>query len=154
MLRALRLNASEMRNTIFVYAIINCIAYIVLLLSCKYLNVLHITGLRMLNYVLFTFISFYQLHHLIKKYKGYLPFLQVYMISLFTGAASFFLFAVFIFFYTWFDPYLNDLYLDVSDSNRFIPALLIFFEGTGGSIIVAFIVMKYANRYADGEIEV
>jgi hypothetical protein len=33
-------------------------------------------------------------------------------------------------------------------------ALLIFFEGVGGSIIIALVAMMYSDRYEDGEAKI
>ena len=155
MLHEAKISITKMRNNIIAFGIINCIIYVILVLLFKYLNLLHISGLRMLNFFPLAFVSMYQVHYLVKNNNGYIPFLQVFTNTFFTGTFSFLLFSVFLFFYTWFDPYMEPLYFDVAQgSNRFIPAFLLFAEGSGGSIIVAMVIMKYANRYADSEAKI
>ncbi len=41
--------------------------------------------------------------------------------------------------------------MDSNSQNKMVAAMLVFFEGSGGSIIVALIAMFYAGRYQDGE---
>ncbi len=152
MLREAKISLTKMRNTIIFFGIINCCIYILLFLIFKYLNLLHISGLRMLNFFPLAFTSMYQVHYLVKKNKGYIPFLQAFTNTFFTGTVSFLLFSAFLFFYTFYDPYIQPLYFDMQENtNRIIPAFLLFAEGSGGSIIVAMVIMKYANRFTDGE---
>ena len=146
---------SKIKKSILVYSIINCLCYIIFLMLFKFFSLLHIWGLRMINYAILGVISLYQVKHWIKEYKGYVRFLKVFATVLVTGVFSFALFAAFIFVYSWFDPYLNELYVTHSVGQiRLIPSVVIFFEGTGGSIVVALIAMIYASRYEDGEVSV
>ena len=87
-----------------------------------------------------------------KLFKGYIPFLQVLTITFFTGTVSFFLFSIFIFGYSFFDPYLNSLFImDTEGMPRIAPPMLVFFEGSGVSIIVGLITMIYSEKFSDKE---
>ena len=152
MLRSAKISISKMKREIFIYGLISGILYIVSLLSFKYLNLLHIRTLRIFNYVALTLISLYQVHHWIKKSGGYIPFLEVFFTVLFTGAFSFAILGIFIFIYSFSDPYLTELFIVSSnDHSKLVPAIVVFFEGSGASIIVSLIVMLYASKFEEGE---
>jgi hypothetical protein len=152
MLKAANISLEQNKRSIIIFGLVNCVAYIILVLSFKYLSLLHIWGLRMANYVTLTFISIWQVRHWIKVSGGYVPFLQAFFTALFTGSFSFILFGAFIFFYSFSDPYLAALYItDPETQTRLIPPIVLVLEGTGASIIVALIVMLYASRFEEGE---
>jgi hypothetical protein len=107
----------------------------------------------MVNYVILCIISIYQVRHWIKTYKGCVPFLEAFIFVFITGSFSFVLFAAFLFIYSWFDPFLNELYVThVLGQLRLVPSVIIFFEGGGGSVIIGLIAAIYASRYEDGEV--
>ncbi|MES2679067.1 MAG: hypothetical protein V4635_04245 [Bacteroidota bacterium] len=152
MLKAAIITDTATRKSLIIFAIANCILFIIAVISFKYLNLLHFWGLRITNYVIVTLISIYQVNRLIRNNGGYVPFLKAFVLTLFTGIFSFMLFAAFIYVYSFFDPYLAKMFITGSDdSNRLIPAMIVFFEGSGASIIVALIAMVYASRFEDGE---
>jgi hypothetical protein len=152
-MKAANIPFSKIKKSILVYSVIACLCFIVFVLLLRFFNLLHVWGLRMANYAIFCVISMYQVRHWIKQYKGYVRFLKVFAVSLTTGAAAFTMFAVFLFIYSWFDPYLNEMYVTHSiGQQRLIPSVIVFFEGTGGSIIIALIAAIYASRYEDGEV--
>ena len=152
MLSEAKISFSKMKKNIFLFGIINCAIYIILFFAFKYLNFKDITGLRVINYVALTLVSLYQIHNLIKQRHGYMPFLDSFCLTFFTGTWSFMLFSAFIYIYSWCDPYLHELFImDSSSQNKLVAAMLVFFEGSGGSIIIALIAMFYAGRYQDGE---
>jgi hypothetical protein len=127
--------------------------YILLLFFSKFTNLLHVTGLRLINYVALCVISIVLVRRQIRKYKRPLPFLQVFAVVFGLGVWSFALFALFLYFFSWFDPLLNQLYITQTLGQiRLVPSVVVFFEGTGGSIIVALTVMLYASRFEDGEV--
>lgn len=155
MLKAAQLSFSTMRSSIFTFGAANAGIFILFAIAFKYLNLLHIWGLNMINYVVLTLLSLYQVNHWIKTGKGYVPFLQVFFTILFTGAVSFILFGAFILIYSLSDPLLAKMYITHADSaGRLVGPILLFFEGTGGSIIVGLIASFYAARYEDGEVPV
>jgi hypothetical protein len=155
MIKAAKISFTESKKNIFIYGAINCIIYIFLFILLKYFNVNDLTGLRIGNYVILGLVSLFQTHQLIKQKNGYVPFLQSFFITLFTGACSFFFFAIFVFIYSRCDPYLPVLFnMESTDLNKSISAILVFVEGSGGSIIVALITMFYANRYEDEEAKI
>jgi hypothetical protein len=152
MLKAANISLEKNKRSILIFGLVNCLVYILLVLGFKYLGLLHIWGLRMANYVTLTLVSIWQVRHWIKVSGGYVPFLQAFFTALFTGSCSFILFGGFIFFYSFFDPYLAPLYItDPETQTRLIPSILVALEGSGASIVVALIVMLYASRFEEGE---
>src|SRR6218665_2190936 len=152
MLKAANISLEKNKISILVFGLINCIAYIVLVLCFKYLGLLHIWGLRMANYVVLTLVSIWQVRHWIRESKGYVPFLQAFFSTIFTGVFFFILFGAFIFIYSFSDPYLAAMYIADPDTQAWlIPPVVLVLEGTGASIIVGLIVMLYASRFEDGE---
>jgi uncharacterized membrane protein len=105
-----------------------------------------------INYIALTLVSLYQVHRLVKQIGGYIPFLQTFCMIFFTGSWSFVLFGIFIFIYSWADPYLNELFnIDADNQSKLVSAIQVVFEGLGASIIIALIAMYYSSRYEDGE---
>lgn len=149
MLRAAKITSTRARNNILFFSVLNCLCYIAFMMVVKYTGLLHITGLRAVNYVILAILSLLQIRRLIRRFHGYIPFLEALTITFITGTLSFFLFSLFIFGYSFVDPYLNSLFImDIGDMSRLIPPLLVFFEGSGISIIIGLITMEYAARSA------
>lgn len=142
-----------MRNSIFSYAGTACLLYIAFLLLMKLINLMHVTELRMVNYVLLCLICIYQIKRWVNKTGSYIPFLQVFFTAFFTGLFSFVFFCVFLLVYTKFDTELNELFVQNAPATfRFLPSIVIFFEGSAASIIVALINLQYFRRYEEGEV--
>jgi hypothetical protein len=122
------------------------------MLVMKLAGFLEITELRMVNYVILCLVCMYEIRKWVRDRETYVPFLQVFGTSFFTGLWSFFLFSVFLFVYAKFDPQLTELFAQqplVVFSN--FPSILIFFEGSAVSIIVALINLQYFRRFEEGE---
>ncbi|PBQ34060.1 hypothetical protein CNR22_20515 [Sphingobacteriaceae bacterium] len=152
MLKAARITIFKARKTIVFFSALNFLFFIGFMMLVKYTGLLHITGLRTVNYVFLTVFSLLHINRLIKELKGYIPFLQVMSITFFTGTISFFLFSIFLFFYSFSDPYLNSMFImDTEGMSRLVPPLLVFFEGSGISIIVGLITMIYSEKFSDKE---
>lgn len=151
MLHSEVLSVSRMKKEIVTFAILNCVLYIVFLLSFKYLNLLHVYGLRMINYLVFGVLSVIEIRRLVKLYGAPIPFLQSFFLILCTGALSFFLLGVFLLLYSFVDPMLNPFYATHYNGIRLVPSVFIFFEGTGASIIIGLISMLYASQFESGE---
>ena len=155
MIKAARISLGKAKKSIFTFALINCVVYIVLVLTFKYANLLHIWGLRMSNYAALSLISILQVRQWIKANKGYLPFLEAFFTILFTGALASLFFGGFMLVYSLYDPYLATMYVtDPGLQSMVIPAIVLVLEGTGASIIVALIVMFYAGRFEEGEAKI
>ena len=155
MLKAAKISATTMQRSIFTFAVINCAFYILFALSFKFLNMLHIWGLNMINFFALGVISIFQVHNWIRKTGGYVPFLQAFFTVLFTGSVSFILFAFFILIYSLSDPYFAKLFIThTENTGRLIAPIVVFFEGTGGSIIIGLIASFYAARYEDQEVPI
>ena len=142
----------KIKKNILFFAALNFAVYVILFLGFKYFNLLNITGLRMVNYITLTLISLYQIHAITKSKNGYIPFLKSYIITFVTGTLSFMFFSIYIFIYSWLDPLLYELFImDANGESKIISAMLIFFEGSGGTIIISLIAMFYSGRYQDNE---
>ena len=153
MLHAAKISLTKMRNSILTYGFISCLFYIGFLLLMKMLNLMHITELRMVNYVILCLICMYQIKRWVFKTGAYVPFLQVFCTALFTGICSFAFFSAFLFVYTRFDNDLNELF--IQNTNTFLsslPTVIVFLEGSAISIIVALINLQYFRRYEEGEV--
>ena len=147
-------SSSFSKRKIFIYGILNCVVYIILFMVFRCSNLMHFSGLRMLNYVSLFLISLYQINRWVKQIGTYIPSLQAFSAIFFTGSWSFMLFGGFIFAYSLFDPYLTESYFNTYGKLHSWSALLIFFEGVGGSVIIALVAMMYSDRYEDGEAKV
>lgn len=154
-LRAAKISFASARKSILIFALINCSLYIVLALTFKYLNLLHVWGLRMSNYAVLIFVCIWQVRHWVKSRRGYVPFLEAFFTALFTGSLASVLFGAFIFVYSLSDPYLAPMYVaDAGLQSLVIPPVMLVVEGAGASIIVALIVMLYASRFEEGEAKI
>jgi hypothetical protein len=112
----------------------------------RLLNILHVYGVDMVNYVVLCIICFYQTKKRLER-QGYVSFLATFGITLFTGVISFFAFAFFIFVYSRIDPYLKEVYLHIpGNSQELTPFILIFFEGSAAVIIISLIVALYSEK--------
>jgi len=147
-------SSSLSKRKIFIYGILNCVIYIILFMAFRCFNLLQFSGLCMLNYVTLFLLSLYQINRWVKQIGTYIPSLQAFIAIFFTGAFSFMLFAGFIFVYSLFDSYVTELYFNTYGKLHSWSALLIFFEGVGGSIIIALVAMMYSDRYEDGEAKI
>ncbi len=139
------------KKKIVVFGLLNCGVYIILFMSFKYFNLLHFSGLRMLNYITLFLISLYEINRWVKQIGTYIPSLYAFSTIFFTGALSFFFFTGFIFTYSLFNADVTELYFDTYGKINSSSSVLIFFEGLAGSMIVALIAMMYSDRYEDGE---
>lgn len=153
MLEPARISLPKVRKSIIVWGALSCLAYIVFLFIMKAAGLLHITGLRMVNYVLLFFVCFIGIKRWVTRSEHYVPFLTVFTTALLTGAVSFVLFSIFLSLYSQFDTELNSLFREnAPETLRGIPAAVVLFEGVAVSIITAFINMQYFRRYEEGEV--
>ncbi|MGZ3862304.1 MAG: hypothetical protein ACXVPN_16775 [Bacteroidia bacterium] len=119
----------------------------------KQLNLLHVTELRGVNYLILFAACMIQIRHWMKKHGTYVPFLQVLSSSLFTGIWSFALYCIFLSIYTRYNTYLAGLFVEHARGfTGDFPSVIVLFEGAGISIIIAFINMQYFRRYEEGEV--
>jgi hypothetical protein len=146
--KQVRPTSAAMKKNILMYGALNAGLYIILFLVFRLFGFLHFIGLRMINYIVLCLMSFYQINKFAKENGGGLPFLTSAVITLCTGTFSFFLFALFIYIFSFVDPYLSMVYFDVSNSHQheLTPFILILFEGSGACIIIALIIMMYAEK--------
>ena len=152
MLHAAKISLTKMRNSIFLHGLIACLLYIGYLLTMKTLNLMHITELRLFNYVILCLVCMYQIKKWVIKTGAYVPFLHVFTTAFFTSMLSFILFSAFLYIYTMVDAELNQLFIEnAKDIFSFFPTLVILFEGSAISIIVALINLQYFRRYEEGE---
>ncbi|HEY1040845.1 MAG TPA: hypothetical protein VGF30_15625 [Bacteroidia bacterium] len=153
MLHAAKISARKTRNSILAYGFVASLLYAVFLLTMKMVNLMHVTELRMVNYVILFFVCMIQIKRWITKTGAYVPFLKVFTMSFFTGIFSFLVFNLFLYIYTQFDVELNKLFIEtVAKPFQFQPTVVIMLEGSAISIIVAFINMQFFRRYEEGEV--
>src|SRR5688572_2994587 len=107
MLRTTRTSFEKAKRNIILFALITCACYVIFMLVVKYTGLLHISGLRMVNYAILGILSIFQVKSLARQ-ELHFPFLEVFSVTIVTGTISFFLFSIFLFFYSFFDPYLNN----------------------------------------------
>ena len=153
MLHEAKISFVKMRNSILSYGFISSLLYIVFLLLMKVAGLIHVTELRMINYVILCLVIIYQIKRWVFKTGAYVPFLQVFFTALFTGITSFVFFSVFLFLFTRLDPEFNALFIQhTPQAFLFFPTITILCEGAAVSIIVAFINLQYFRRYEEGEV--
>jgi hypothetical protein len=143
---------SKVRTTVLIYGTICCVLYIIFLLLMKAVGLMHVTELRMVNYVILCLMCLFEIRKWIRTRHTYVPFLQVFATAFFTGLWSFLLFSAFCYVYSNYDEELRRLFFE----NTYgvfpnVPSIVLFFEGSAASIIVAFINMQYFRRYEEGE---
>lgn len=139
-------------RSVLIHGGISCVLYIVFMLIMKLAGFLEVTELRMVNYVILCLVCMYEIRKWVRDRETYVPFLQVFCTAFFTGLWSFFLFSVFLFVYAKFDPQLTALFAQqpMVVFNNF-PSIMIFFEGSAVSIIIALINLQYFRRFEEGE---
>ena len=143
---------AQMKKSIVICGIICCTMYIAFLLLMKSVNLMQITQLRFINYVILFFACMYQIKKWINKNRTYVPFSQVFCATFLIGIWSFILYSIFLFIYSKFDTQLADLFIThASAYSENIPFVVIIFEGSAISIIIAFINMQYFRRYEESE---
>jgi len=143
---------SKVTKSVLTYGSISCVFYILFMLIMKVAGFLEVTELRMVNYVILCLVCLYEIRKWVKNRETYVPFLQVFGTAFFTGLWSFFLFSVFLFVYSKFDAQLSALFAQQHVALfHNVPSILIFFEGSAVSIIVALINLQYFRRYEEGE---
>ena len=59
MLEPARIPLSKVRRSIIVWGVLSCLTYIVFLFVMKAAGLMHVTGLRVINYVLLFFVCFF-----------------------------------------------------------------------------------------------
>ena len=153
MLEPAKIPLPKVRKSILIWGLLCCLGYVVLLLIMKVAGLMHITGLRTLNYAVLFIVCFVGIKRWVTQTEHYVPFLTVFLTSFLTGVFSFVVFCVFLMFYTAYDTELMDLFRTHAPAGfRSVPSAVVLFEGSAVSIIVAFINMQYFRRYEEGEV--
>jgi hypothetical protein len=153
MLEPARISTVKVRNSILMWAGISAAIYIVFLLIMKFTGLLHITGLRTVNYLVLFLVCFMGIKRWVTQTEHFVPFLTVFITTLFTGLLSFALFCIFLIFYSQFDTNLTNLFREhAPETLRSVPSAVIVFEGAAVSLVIAFINMQYFRRYEEGEV--
>ncbi len=153
MLEPARIPLPKVRKSIVLWAALCCLIYVIFIFIMKAAGLLHVTGLRVINYFVLFFVCFWGIKRWVSQTEHFVPFLTVFTTALFTGFLSFFMFAIFLTIYSRFDTDLTNLFHShAPDTLRSVPAAVVFFEGAAVSIITAFINMQYFRRYEEGEV--
>jgi hypothetical protein len=149
------ISRSKVRSSILSHGIFLAAFYIVFFLIMKFFNLVYITELRVVNYIVLFLTAFYQLKKLVDKGKNYVPYLRGFGAIFFTGILSSLLFSIFLFVYGKFDPDIDKFFWENIPLGPVyslpIPYITIFFEGSAISIIAALTVMQYFRKYEEGE---
>jgi hypothetical protein len=142
---------SKIRSGIFVVGTVCGLSYIGFFLLMKAFGLMHVTELRVFNYIVLVGATFLMLRKWIMESHHYIPFLKVVSTSFFTGLWSFILLSVFMIVYSYYDRELYDLFvLKTAGTFDSWPQFIVLFEGAGASIVTAFFMMQYFRRYEDG----
>jgi hypothetical protein len=153
MLEAARIPLPKVRKSILLWAAVCCLFYMGFMLLMRALNLLEVTGLRAVNYLVLFIVCFMGIKKWVTTSEHYVPFLTVFLTTFLTGIFSFVFFCLFLILYAQFDPSLTDLFnRHAPDTLRAIPSVIILFEGSAISIVIAFITMQYFRRYEEGEV--
>ena len=143
-----------MKKNILTYGAICCAAYIAFLLLMKAANLMQVTQLRLVNYLFLFLVCMHQIKSHMNVTGTFVPFLKVFGITFFTGVWSFLLYSLFLFVYSRFDTKLTELFVVHTPAYlKDVPSVVILFEGSAVSIMVAFITMQYFRRYEEGEVK-
>ena len=146
-----RIPDSKIRTGIFLIGSICGVAYIAFFLVMKALGLMHVTELRVFNYVILLGATFLMIRKWVVDSHHYVPFLRVVAATFFTGLWSFIVFGAFLLFYSMYDEELLRLFLQkTGGSFDTWPSIVVLFEGAGVSIITAFLLMQYFRKYEDG----
>jgi len=142
---------SRIRTGIFVVGTLCGLSYIGFFLLMKVFGLMHVTELRVFNYVVLVGATFLMIRKWIAETHHYIPFLRVVAATFFTGLWSFVLLSVFLLLYSLYDVELNNLFL-LKTRGTFDswPQFVVLFEGAGASIVTAFFMMQYFRKYEDG----
>jgi hypothetical protein len=142
---------SKIRTGIFVVGTLCGLSYIGFFLLMSAFGWMHVTELRVFNYVVLVSATFLMIRKWIAESHHYIPFLRVVSAAFFTGLWSFIILAAFLYFYSLFNRELHDLFL-LKTAGTFDtwPQFVVLFEGAGASIVTAFFMMQYFRRYEDG----
>jgi hypothetical protein len=144
----------QMRNSVLLFGAIGCACYIVFMLIMRAANLLHVTELRWVNYVILCLLCIVEIKRWVTRTGKFVPFLQVFSVSFFTGIFSFLLFSIFIDIYSAFDPQMKQILAEnVPHAFEYLPSTVLFLEGSAISIITALICLQYFRRYEEGEVE-
>lgn len=141
----------KIRTGIFVVGTICGLSYIGFFLLMSALGLMHVTELRVFNYIVLVGATFLMLRKWIAETHHYIPFLKVVATAFFTGLWSFILLAAFMYVYSFYNRELYDLFiLKTAGTFNSWPQFVVLFEGAGASIVTAFFMMQYFRRYEDG----
>lgn len=149
------ISASQIKKSVFLTGIGSAVFFIVFFIAMQLLNLIHVTELRLVNYVVLFLAGFYQLKRLFDNGKTRVSYLQGFGTVFFTGIFSYLIFALFLYFYVRLDHQLEMLFWENIPIDPIyslpLPFITIFFEGSAISIIVALILMQYYRKYEEGE---
>jgi hypothetical protein len=146
-----RIPDSKIRTGIFVVGTVCGLSYIGFFLLMSALGLMHVTELRVFNYIVLVGATFLMLRKWIADTHHYIPFLKVVSTAFFTGLWSFIILSVFMYIYSIYNRELYDLFiLKTAGTFDSWPQFVVLFEGAGASIVTAFFMMQYFRRYEDG----
>lgn len=141
----------KVKRGIFVVGTLCGLSYIGFFLLMSAFGLMHVTELRVFNYIVLVGATFLMLRKWVRDSHHYIPFLKVVGATFFTGLWSFVVLSIFLIIYSKYNQELYDLFLlKTRGTLDTWPQFVVLFEGAGASIVTAFLMMQYFRRYEDG----
>lgn len=152
------LSTSKARNLSIKYGLIGAAIYIGYFLLMKLFGLIFITELRFVNYFLFGIVGYSLLHEL-RNQENKMDYLQSMGITFLSGALSFFVLGVFIYFYTLIDARFYEVAVASIPGVGFISgavgaSVLVVTEGVAMSAIASLCLMQYFRIFTDRSTEI
>jgi len=133
------------------YAIIATFAYIAYFLLMKIAGLADIPELRFVNYFIYFFVTYYALYDFIKVKKHGMEYLEGMAFTFQLGAVSFFLFGLFVLFYSLFSPFFMEIVgreMQSANLGMWGPTFIVCAEGLGISSVVSLCMMQYYQAFS------
>ncbi|MFI5220468.1 MAG: hypothetical protein ACHQNT_13365 [Bacteroidia bacterium] len=147
-----KIPAKEFKMIIFKYAAIAGFLYVIYFLLMKAAGLAHITELRFVNYLLFAIAGSLEIQTIKEKSANRIHYLQGLGVTFITGLLSFLIMGVFIFIYSFFDPFFIDavshMYPAAKPFAHLSAPFLVVSEGIAYSAIISFCLMQYFKKYS------
>lgn len=147
-----KLPRREANKIIVRYSVIGGILFIAYFLLMQLMGLAHVTILRFANYLIFVLIGIFELQKIREKCNNQIYYLQGFGINIITGIFSFMIFGVFVFIYSYFDPFFIDtvsrMYPASASFAHYNAVFLVVSEGIAYSAILSLCLMQYYKRFS------
>lgn len=141
----------RIRNYGIRYGILGTVSFIAIFFFMKWINLVHITELRSLNFVVLFFIVYYALRNYKQEVKNKMGYLTGLAVGILISMIAYVAFAAFMGFYLrYLDPefmqYLKETVMFGRYMNPMSMAVVLIFEGGAGGAIITFSLMQLMKR--------